>query len=180
MDHADGPDELDEYVDLPDSQDRANIMAKPREQDRPALAKQTRGRKIVTVKTDAKSPHVRLKAGDMVAEVLGLVYLGSSAKVAFVETILRDSADGRGVDCVIDLAEIEKRSIATIEPITDLRLINLTGNGLLKLGVPSDVVGARDQTLAQQWSVAFHDHPDQPDGILFPLKAQRRMLHRPL
>jgi hypothetical protein len=29
-------------------------------------------------------------------------------------------------------------------------------------------VGARDQTLAQQWSVAFHDHPDQPDGILYP------------
>ena len=105
---------------------------------------------------------------DPTGQAFGLVYLGSSAKVAFVETILRDSADGRGDDCVIDLAEIEKRSIATIQPIIDLRLINLTGDGLLKLGVPSDVVGARDQALAQQWSVALHDHPDQPDGILYP------------
>lgn len=105
---------------------------------------------------------------DPTGKAFGLVYLGSSAKVVFVETILRDSADGRGDDCVIDLAEIEKRSMATIEPISDLRLINLTGDGPLKLGVPSDVVGARDQALAQHWSVAFHDHPDQPDGILYP------------
>lgn len=102
---------------------------------------------------------------DTNGKAFGLVYLGSSAKVAFVEAILRNSADGRGDDCVIDLAEIEKRSIATIEPIIDLRLIKLTGDGLLKLGAPSDVVGARDQTLAQQRSDAFHDHPDQPDDI---------------
>jgi hypothetical protein len=39
---------------------------------------------------------------DPTGKAFGLVYLGSSAKVAFVETILRDRADGRGVDCVID------------------------------------------------------------------------------
>jgi hypothetical protein len=44
-------------------------MAQPREQDRPAIAKQSRGRKSLTVKNDAKSPHVRLKAGELVAEV---------------------------------------------------------------------------------------------------------------
>jgi len=36
------------------------------------------------------------------------------------------------------------------------------------MGVPSDVVGARDQTLAQQWSAAFHGHPDGVDGVYYP------------
>jgi hypothetical protein len=105
---------------------------------------------------------------DPTGSAFGLVYLGSSAKVSFVETILRDRADGRGEDCVVELAEIEKRSIATIEPTADLSLVDLTGDGGLRMGVPSDVVGARTQTLARAWSVAFHDHPDRPDGILYP------------
>jgi len=105
---------------------------------------------------------------DPTGAAFGLVYLGSSAKVAFVETILRDRADGRGSDCVVELAEIEKRSMASIRPITSLRLVDLTGDGPLRMGVPSDVVGARDQSLAQAWSVAFYGHPDQPDGVLYP------------
>ena len=88
--------------------------------------------------------------------------------MTFVETILRDHADGRGLDCVIALAELKRRSIATITPLADLRLVDLTGVGGMRLGVPSDVVGARDQTLAQQWSAAFYAHPEQPDGILYP------------
>lgn len=97
-----------------------------------------------------------------------LVYLGSSAKVAFVETILRDRADGRDGDCVIRLAEIEAYTCAEIAISKPLRLIDLTGDGPIRLGVPSDVLGARDQTLGQVWSEAFYNHPDQPDGILFP------------
>ena len=105
---------------------------------------------------------------DPTGRAFNLVYLGSSFKVAFVETILRDRADGRGADCIIEQAEIAKRSIAVIQPVLDLRLVDLTGNGGLRMGVPSDVVGARDQTLAQKWSVAFHGHPDGPDGVLYP------------
>ena len=97
-----------------------------------------------------------------------LVYLGSSAKVAFVETILRDRADGRDGDCVIPLAEIEAFSCAEISIARPLRLVDLTGDGPIRLGVPSDVLSARDQTLGQIWSEAFYSHPDQPDGILFP------------
>jgi hypothetical protein len=97
-----------------------------------------------------------------------LIYLGSSAKVAFVETILRDRADGRGPDYVIAQAEIDCRSLATIVPVAPLTLVDLTGDGPLRMGVPSDVAGASDQTLARQWSVAFHDHPSKPDGVYYP------------
>ena len=105
---------------------------------------------------------------DPTGKAFGVVYLGSSAKVAFVETILRDAADGRGDDCVVEMAEIEKRSLASLRVMEDLRLVDLTGDGLLRMGVPSDVVGARDQTLAQLWSVAFFGHEDRPDGVYYP------------
>ncbi len=105
---------------------------------------------------------------DPTGHAFGLIYLGSRAKVAFVETILRDRADGRGPEYVIKMAEIEQRLLASIRMIDVLRLVDLTGDGPLRMGVPSDVTGARDQSQARQWSAAFHAHPDQPDGMLYP------------
>jgi hypothetical protein len=36
------------------------------------------------------------------------------------------------------------------------------------MGVPTDVARASNQSLARQWSVAFHDHPAKLDGIIYP------------
>jgi hypothetical protein len=105
---------------------------------------------------------------DPTVHAFGVVYLGSTAKVAFVETLLRDVADGRGDDCVLQLAEIEARSLASVQVMDALRLVDLAGDGPMRMGVPSDVIGARDQALAQQWSTAFHAHRDQPDGVFYP------------
>lgn len=104
---------------------------------------------------------------DPTGAAFGVIYLGASAKVAFVETLLRDRADGRGEDFLLDLAEIEKRTPASIRVTQPLRLVNLTDDGRLRMGVPSDVTGARDQTLARVWSAAFHAHDEQPDGIYY-------------
>lgn len=97
-----------------------------------------------------------------------LVYIGENLEVAFVETILRDKADGRSDEVILSEREITSRKVATITPDEPLRLVDLTGTGGVRLGVPSDVVGARDQRLAQKWSEAFYSHPDKPDGILYP------------
>lgn len=105
---------------------------------------------------------------DPTGQAFGVIYLGASLRVSFVETVLRDRSDGRGAECLIDQSELDRRSVATIRPKVGLKLVDLTGNGGLRMGVPSDVIGARDQTLSRQWSVAFHDHPDKPDGILYP------------
>ncbi len=106
--------------------------------------------------------------GDPTGRAFGLIYLGASAKVCFVETILRDRADGRGTDCVVALSEIERRRLATLRSTAPLRLVDLTGDGPLRMGVPSDVAGARDQSLARLWSKAFHAHAEAPDGVLYP------------
>ncbi len=36
------------------------------------------------------------------------------------------------------------------------------------MGIPSDVTRGRRQALARKWSVAFHEHPAQFDGIAYP------------
>ncbi len=52
--------------------------------------------------------------------------------------------------------------------ITPLLLVDLSGNAPIRQGVPSDVVRGKKQTHAREWSVAFHDNPDAPDGIMYP------------
>jgi hypothetical protein len=97
----------------------------------------------------------------------GLVYIASSAKAAFAEVILRDRAIGTMDPFLISTSELEMYACADIEIVDGLKVVDLTGNGLLRLHVPTDVTGASDQTLARIWSEAFFDHPDSPDGILY-------------
>ncbi|UVK35991.1 RES domain-containing protein (plasmid) [Mesorhizobium sp. AR10] len=36
------------------------------------------------------------------------------------------------------------------------------------MGVPTDVVRAQRQNLARRWSLAFHEHRSEPDGVIYP------------
>ena len=107
----------------------------------------------------------------------GVIYLGSSAKVAFAETVLRDRGEATLHSVLIPFAELEIYTCADIRLVADLNLVDLTGDGCVRLRVPTDVIGARDQTLARAWSQAFFDHPAAPDGILYPsrLNEQRNI-----
>lgn len=98
----------------------------------------------------------------------GAIYLGSSAKVAFAETVLRDRGEATLNPILIPFAEIETYACADIRLAANLNVVDLTGDGCLRLRVPTDVSRARDQSLARVWSEAFFDHPAAPDGILYP------------
>lgn len=101
------------------------------------------------------------------ASRFGVLYLGSSLKVCFIEAILRDDRDN--VIGWLPIAEtvLRDRSLASITPTRDLRL-DLRGDGPVRMGIPSDVARGRRQTLARAWSVAFHEHPAGIDGIIYP------------
>ena len=47
-------------------------------------------------------------------------------------------------------------------------IIDLRGDGPVRMGIPSDVPRGSKQSLARKWSVAFHDHPEEVDGIIYP------------
>ncbi len=105
---------------------------------------------------------------DPTGKAFGIIYLGSTAKVAFIETILRDRGEGHIDPVPLPYAELAQYTCAEIAIVEELRLIDLCGDGGLRMGVPTDVVGAKDQTLSRVWSKAFHDHPTGVDGILYP------------
>jgi RES domain len=102
------------------------------------------------------------------ANRFGVLYLGSSLKVCFVEAVLRDQGDGRTGELILDERDLAVRSFAEIEVATPLTLLDLRGDGPLRMGIPSDVARGSKQSLARQWSLAFHEHPAQPDGIIYP------------
>ncbi len=102
------------------------------------------------------------------ANRFGVLYLGSSLKVCFLETMLRDDRDGIVGQIAIAESELDDRRYAEIQVNQALRLLDLTGDGPVRMGIPSDVARGRRQGLARKWSVAFYEHPLQPDGIVYP------------
>jgi hypothetical protein len=97
----------------------------------------------------------------------GVLYLGESLKTCFLEALLRDQRNGVIGDFPVAERELHLRQFAEIAVAQKLKVVDLRGDAAVRMGVPSDVVGASLQSLARWWSVAFHEHPAQPDGIIY-------------
>lgn len=97
----------------------------------------------------------------------GVVYLGSSLKVCFLEAILRDRSVGRTQALPIEWAELEEWTCAQLRIEGTLRLVDLRGDGLVRMGIPTDVARASSQELGRRWSRAFWSHDAKPDGIIY-------------
>ena len=97
----------------------------------------------------------------------GVLYLGASLKVCFLEAFLRDQRNGFIGDYLIDERELDIRQYAQIEVLRPMTLVNLQGDALSVMGVPSDVARGSHHGLARAWSVAFREHPSAPDGIIY-------------
>ncbi|MGX9117075.1 RES family NAD+ phosphorylase [Mesorhizobium sp. BHbsci] len=104
----------------------------------------------------------------MSANRFGVLYLGSSSKVCFVEAVLRDQGDGRVGNLLLDERDLTERSYALVEVTAALSLVDLRGDGPLRMGIPSDVARGSKQSLSRRWSIAIHHHPAQLDGIIYP------------
>ncbi len=98
----------------------------------------------------------------------GILYLGQTVEVCFLEAILRDQAVGSLHTFLLQEIELAGWALASIDSAQDLRLVDLTGSALVRNRVPTDAVRGSDQTLGRWWSLAFHQHPGEPDGILYP------------
>lgn len=97
----------------------------------------------------------------------GVLYLGETLKVCFLEAVLRDRRDGAVSDLPIDEDELRSRRYAEVETAQPLRLVDLRGDHAVVMGVPTDVAKASHHTLGRLWSVAFYEHSEQPDGVVY-------------
>jgi hypothetical protein len=101
---------------------------------------------------------------DAPAGEFGTLYLAEDVPGAFVETF--GQATGRRL---LALADLARRRLSRIEPPRPLRLVDLTGAGLARIGADARLF-AGEHAVARRWSLALHRHPQTPDGILYPAR----------
>ncbi|HEX5165057.1 MAG TPA: RES family NAD+ phosphorylase [Thermomicrobiales bacterium] len=91
----------------------------------------------------------------------GVMYVGLDAHCAIVETV-GFSAFGR----LIAASSVAHLSLARIETARLLRLVDLTADGLIRLGADARLTTGQ-YTVSQRWSRAIWHHPERPDGVLY-------------
>ena len=99
---------------------------------------------------------------DAPAGEFGVLYAAADAHGAFVETL----GQATGVRFVT-IAELRVRELAVIAPRRPLRLVDLRGEGLARMGADAALTSGVDYDLSRRWSREIHDHPRMPDGIVY-------------
>ncbi|AUX22680.1 hypothetical protein SOCEGT47_031860 [Sorangium cellulosum] len=92
----------------------------------------------------------------------GVLYVGKDARCAFIEAL----GHATGVR-LVEQAELAARGLARIAPRRPLRLVNLAGEGLARIGADARLTSGESYEVAHRWALAIHDHPKRPDGIAY-------------
>ncbi|HZO29431.1 MAG TPA: RES family NAD+ phosphorylase [Chloroflexota bacterium] len=90
-----------------------------------------------------------------------VLYAAETLDGAFIETFGRNP----GLNTVRERWP-SWRSLARIEVTRPIRLVDLTGPGLARIGATAAILAGRHDR-AQAWSRALWSHPDVPDGLLY-------------
>jgi len=90
-----------------------------------------------------------------------VLYLGQDEHCAFIETFGHPT----GVRFVT-VSALRTRGLARIEARRPLRLVDLTGPGLARLGADERLCSG-DYGSAQRWALALQRHPERPDGLCY-------------
>ena len=99
---------------------------------------------------------------DAPAGEFGVLYVSGDAHGAFIETF----GHATGTLSVSE-AELRARELSLVRASRELRLVDLRGEGLARMGADSQLTGGTDYGLAQRWALAIHEHRRRPDGILY-------------
>lgn len=92
----------------------------------------------------------------------GVLYMALSFAGAFAETILHNVARQP-----IGLHAITDRAVTTLVANRPVRLVDLCGPGLARLGLDAAIFSG-PYAPCGLWADALYIHPDRPDGILYP------------
>lgn len=90
----------------------------------------------------------------------GILYLAQQIPGAFVEVFCRQRQRW------IAETALARFHMSEFHSSRDLQLVDLAGKGLVQMGLDARICTG-DYRLAQQWADAFHEHPDQVDGVFY-------------
>lgn len=99
---------------------------------------------------------------DAPAGEFGVLYLGRDAHGAFIETF----GHATGTRLVTE-TELRARELSVVSTSRELRLVDLRGAGLARMGADAELTIGTDYDLAHRWVLAIYNHPRQPDGIVY-------------
>ena len=91
----------------------------------------------------------------------GVCYVARDLEGCFVEVFLRATGS-----TLVRESELAARAASAIEVRRELRLVEMKGRGLVRLGATS-VVSGGSYDVSQAWAAAIWRHPAAPDGILY-------------
>jgi len=91
----------------------------------------------------------------------GVLYAADTFDGAFIEIFGRSPGAN-----TVDGGQLATRDMARIETLRALRLVDLTGPGLARIGATSALF-AGPHAASRQWSRAMWSHAGTPDGLLY-------------
>lgn len=91
----------------------------------------------------------------------GVCYAARTLEGAFAETCLRQVGAR-----LVPLSRLAGRSATELTVAAELRLVELHGPGLARLGATA-AVSSGTYDVSQPWSRAIHEHPARADGIIY-------------
>ena len=94
-----------------------------------------------------------------------VLYAGRNLATALAETVIRDRFEGSNTRRLF-IEEVRDRSAVQVSTKSPLRLLDIRKGGCLKLGISTDVTGAKAQDEARAFSQYVHDKTDVA-GILY-------------
>jgi chromosome partitioning protein len=91
----------------------------------------------------------------------GVLYATLDVYAAFLEVIRTIESK------IVPVDILKRRSLSKLYPQRDLKLVNISGIGLVSIGADSRIYTGSYQ-ISQSWSQTFYEHPDRVDGIYYP------------
>jgi hypothetical protein len=99
------------------------------------------------------------------ASQFGVCYFGFGLTVAIAESVLHDEIP---VGAYFRVAQTTLESMYVFGfDGSQLKLANLTGTALKRLGAHADLAGTCDYAITQCWSLAVFNHPANVDGFVY-------------
>jgi RES domain len=71
-----------------------------------------------------------------------LLYIAEDLATGVAETIVRDRFEGAAIR-ELDITDVRPWGVCEVDALAPLRVLDLRGDGCFKLGVSTDIVGAR-------------------------------------
>ena len=98
-----------------------------------------------------------------------VLYAASTLRGAVAERVIRDRFEMVSKDRrVLTIGELQSWAIVEISTIQPLRLLDLTGPGLLRIGADTEVMGNKDHRKGQDFAQEIHDGFPEIDRMLYP------------